>query len=253
MSSKLVRIAAACGITAAVAVLATGCTPSEGPSSADLERVGSSIARGEAIVTVPALSRRIVEDQGDFRLVDLRPVIAFEDGHIPGAMSVGVTEIVKADRAREVAGNRQLVLYSGDGIAASQASALLQLQGINAVALQGGFDAWFAYTSDPAHELPGQEPMLGSEERRQLAQFFHGDDATATAAPSGRDRAAALGLTPATPSAPAAAPQVDDPHGLGLQYGLGVGIEFELAAAEDAPAAEEEPAPRRRLLIGEGC
>ncbi len=252
MRFKLVRVAAAGAITAAVALLATGCSPSEGPSSADLERVGSSIARGEAVVTVPALSRRIVEDQGDFRLVDLRPVIAFEDGHIPGAMSVGVTEIVKADRAREVAGNRQLVLYSSDGIAASQASALLQLQGINAVALQGGFDAWFAYTSDPTHELPGQEPVLGSEERRQLARHFHGEDAAADAAPSGRDRAAALGLTPATPAAPAAAPQVDDPHGLGLQYGLGVGIDFELAAVEEEPA-EEEPAPRRRLLIGEGC
>ena len=251
MKFKLTRAAAVCGLATVLGLTLTGCSPGNGLASGDLERVGSAISRGEATVSVPALSQRLVEDQGNFRLVDLRPVIEFEDGHIPAAHSVSVNEIIRADRARELAGQRQLVLYSGDGVTAAQAAALLQLQGVNAVSLQGGYAAWFAYTSDPSHDLPGQEPILDSAQREALAQHFHG--ATA-ATPTGRDRAAALGLSPAAPAAAAPTPQVDDPHGLGLQFGLGVGIDFELAAAdaEEAPA-EDEPAPRRRLLIGEGC
>lgn len=253
MKSRLTGIVAACGMAIAATMLITGCGPSGGMSDGDLERVGASIARGEALVTVPALSQRIVEDRGDFRLIDVRPVIEFEAGHIPGARSAGVTEIVRADRARALAGNRQIVIYSGDGIAAGQVAALLQMQSVNAVALQGGFEAWHAWTRDPSHELPGQTPVLSAAERQAMTQFFHGEAAAPTAAPATRtDRAAALGLAPATPAAAAAAPAVDDPHGLGLQYGLGVGITFELATAEEA-APVEEPAPRRRLLIGEGC
>ena len=251
MKLKSAGIIAACGMALSTTMLLTGCGPSGDISGGDLERVGSSIARGESVVTVPALSQRIVEDRGDFRLIDLRPVIEFEDGHIPGAMSAGVTAVVRANRARELAGNRQVVLYSGDGIAASQAAALLQLQGVNAVALQGGFDAWNAWTRDPSVELPGQTPVLSAAERQAMTEFFHGD---AAAAPATRaDRAAALGLSPAAPQAAAPAPTVDDPHGLGLQFGLGVGIDFELPVAGEEEAAAEEPAPRRRLLIGEGC
>ena len=252
MKSSFLGFLVAGGLAVSTAVVLTGCGQSSDISGGDLERVGSSIARGEAVMSVPALSQRIVEDRGDFRLIDLRPVIEFEDGHIPGAMSAGVTEVVRAERARELAGNRQIVLYSGDGIAASQAAALLQLQGVNAVSLQGGFLAWNAWTRDPAVDLPGQTPVLSAAERQAMAEFFHGDAVAAAAPVTRADRAAALGLTPAAPAATPAAPAVDDPHGLGLQYGLGVGIDFELpVAGEEAPA--EEPAPRRRLLIGEGC
>lgn len=268
MEVKVSGLAVTAALAAGTLLLMTACSPSAGPGPADLERVGSSIARGETVVSVPALSRQVIEDQGNFRLVDLRSATEFEAGHIPGARNSSVTEVIRPDRAREIAGNRQLVLYSGDGIAASQASALLQLSGINAVTLQGGFDAWYAWTSNPAHDLPGQLPVLAAEERLAMAQFFHGEAVTPAATPgpaSRSDRAAALGLTPAAqpdraaalglaPAAPTttAAPVVSDPHGLGLQYGLGVGISFELAALEEAPA-EETPAPRRRLLIGEGC
>jgi len=253
MKSRFPGIIAAFGVAISTVMLTTACGPSGGVSDVDLERVGASIARGEALVSVPALAQRIVEDRGDFRLIDMRPVIEFEGGHIPGARSAGATEIVRANRARELAGNRQLVLYSSDGIAASQAVALLQLQGVNAVALQGGFKAWSDWSRDPAHELAGQTPVLSTAERLAMTRFFHGDAAAPTAAPAARsDRAAALGLTPAVPTAATAAPMIDDPHGLGLQYGLGVGITFELpVVAEETPA--EEPAPRRRLLIGEGC
>jgi len=254
MKSSFMGFLVAGGLAVSTAVVLTGCGQSSDISGGDLERVGSSIARGEAVVSVPALSQRIVEDRGDFRLIDLRPVIEFEDGHIPGAMSAGVTEVVRAERARELAGNRQIVLYSGDGIAASQAAALLQLQGVNAVSLQGGFLAWNAWTRDPGVELPGQTPVLSAAERQAMTEFFHGEAVAAAAAPTARaDRAAALGLTPAAPAATPAAPAVDDPHGLGLQYGLGVGIEFELPVAGEEEAPAEEAAPRRRLLIGEGC
>ena len=164
--------------------------------------------------------------------------------------------MIRPNRARELAGERQLVLYSADGIAASQAGALLQLNGVDAVALQGGFDTWYAYTSDPSIELPGQQPALDGAERRALVTFFHGDAKSAVAAhtpqvtPARQDRAAALGLGPAPAAKTAAAPAYKDPHGLGLQYGLGVGIDFELPVVE--AKAAEAPAPRR-LLIGEGC
>lgn len=254
MQSRFAGMVAACGLAVSTTLLLIGCGPSGEISGSDLERVGSSIARGEATVSVPALSQRIVEDRGDLRLIDLRPAIEFEDGHIPGAMSVSVTEVIRAERARELAGARQIVLYSGDGIAASQAAALLQLQGINAVSLKGGFLAWNAWTRDPSVELAGHAPVLSAAERQAMTQFFHGDAATPAAAPAAQaDRAAALGLTPAAPAAATPAVEVDDPHGLGLQFGLGVGIDFELPVAAEEEAPAEEAAPRRRLLIGEGC
>lgn len=251
MKSKFSGVVAACGVAISVVMLATACTPPEGPTSSDLERVSAAIARGEGLVSVPALARRLVEDQGDFRVIDVRPAIEFDAGHIRGARNVSVTEIVRPATAREIAGTRQLVIYGQDAVAASQAAALLQLQGINAIALQGGFTAWNAWITDPTLELAGHEPVLSTEERRAITQLLHHDTA-AQLEQTRAGRAAALGLAPATPTArPAAAPTVDDPHGLGLQYGLGVGISFELQVAEEAAA--EEPAPRRRLLIGEGC
>lgn len=255
MNARFHRCFAACGL-AAFTLMITACSSSDGPGNEDLERVGSAIARGEATLSIPALSRRVIEDQGDFRIVDLRPAAQFEAGHIPGAVNAAVTEVIRPGQARELAGERQLVLYSADGIASSQAVALLQLNGIDAVTLQGGFDTWQAYTSDPSVELPGQQPVLDAAERQALRTFFHGEAQTQVAAhtpqvtPARQDRAAALGLGPAPAAQTAAAPAYKDPHGLGLQYGLGIGIDFELPVAEEKAA--ETPAPRR-LLIGEGC
>ncbi|NDY94629.1 rhodanese-like domain-containing protein [Wenzhouxiangella limi] len=255
MSRKSWRIVALLGATVA---LTTACGQSGDPMQYDVERVGSAIARGEAQISIPELSRRVVEDQGDFRLVDIRDAAAFEAFHIPGAVNVGAMEIVRPEKAEEVAGGRQIVLYGETGIAASQASAVLQMAGINALALAGDFDDWFAYTSDPAVELAGVSDPLGDSERQAFVEFFHGDSAEAPdgyspgVTPAGGGASAALGMSaPSAEPAESAPASASDPHGLGLHLGVGVDIERpELAVVEEEETAEEEP---RRLIIGEGC
>lgn len=248
----------AIALLGATVALTTACGQGADPLQGDIERVGSAIARGETQISIPALSQRVIEDRGDFRLVDIRDAAAFETFHIPGAVNVGAMEIVRPEKAREVAGGRQIILYGETAVAASQAAAVLQMAGINALTLAGDFDDWFAYTSDPAVEIAAISDPLSDSERQAFVEFFHGDSSEApggfspSVTPAGGGASAALGLTAPAPAPAESAPaSVADPHGLGLHLGVGVDIERpELAVVEEEETPEEAP---RRLIIGEGC
>jgi rhodanese-related sulfurtransferase len=232
-------------LIAATVALTTACGQGNAPLDGEIERVGSAIARGEAQISIPALSHKVVEDHGDFVLVDLRGASDFEEFHIPGAVNLSPMEIVRPEKAREVAGGRQIILYSASAVDASQASALLQVAGFNALALAGGFQDWFDFTSNPAAQIAGVNESVSDTDRQAFAQFFHGGPVTPEAyapavAPATGGAAAALGLAPPpAQSAPAATGTSGAAAALGL-----------------APPAEEEEEPEqapRRLIIGEGC
>ncbi len=230
-------------LVAAIIALTTACGQGNAPLDGEIERVGSAIARGEAQISIPALSHKVVEDHGDFVLIDLRDAGAFEEFHIPGAVNMSALEIVRPEKVSEVAGGKQIVLYSDSAVDASQASALLQVAGINALAMAGGFQDWFDFTSNPAAEIAIVEETVSDSDRQAFAQFFHGGPVTPAhtpaVTPAVGGAAAALGLAP-----PPAEPE-PEPAAAGASAALGL--------APPAKEEEEEPAAPRRLIIGEGC
>ncbi|HMA98334.1 MAG TPA: rhodanese-like domain-containing protein [Wenzhouxiangella sp.] len=230
-------------LVAATIALTTACGQGNAPLDGEIERVGSAIARGEAQISIPALSHKVVEDHGDFVLIDLRDAGAFEEFHIPGAVNMSALEIVRPEKVSEVAGGKQIVLYSDSAVDASQASALLQVAGINALAMAGGFQDWFDFTSNPAAEIAIVEETVSDSDRQAFAQFFHGGPVTPAhtpaVTPAVGGAAAALGLAP-----PPAEPE-PEPAAAGASAALGL--------APPAKEEEEEPAAPRRLIIGEGC
>jgi len=231
-------------LVAATIALTTACGQGNAPLDGEIERVGSAIARGEAQISIPALSHKVVEDHGDFVLVDLRNADAFEEFHIPGAVNMSAMEIVRPEKVSEVAGGKQIVLYSDSAVDASQASALLQVAGHNALAMAGDFQDWFDFTSNPAADVAIVDEEVSDSDRQAFAQFFHGGPInpahTPAVTPALGGAAAALGLAP-----PPAEPEPT------------TGTAGAAAALGLAPPAEEEkkeePAAPRRLIIGEGC
>jgi rhodanese-related sulfurtransferase len=233
----------ATALVAATVALTTACGQGNAPLDGEIERVGSAIARGEAQISIPALSHRVIEDHGDFVLVDLRDASEYEDFHIPGAVNMSAMEIVRPEKAREVAGGRQLILYSTSAVDASQATALLQVAGFNALAMAGDFQDWFDFTSNPAAEIAAVDEAVSDTDRQAFAQFFHGGPITPAHTPSVTPAvggaAAALGLAP-----PPAEPKPETGN---------AGAAAALGLAPPAQEEEEEPAAPRRLIIGEGC
>ncbi len=231
-------------LVAAIVALTTACGQGNAPLNGEIERVGSAIARGEAQISIPDLSHRVIEDHGDFVLVDLREAGAFEEFHIPGAVNSTPLEIVRPENATQVAGGKQIILYSENAVDASQTSALLQVAGFNALAMAGDFQDWFDFTSNPAAEVAVVDEAVSDSDRQAFAQFFHGGPITPAHSPAVTPAlggaAAALGLAP-PPAEPAPA---TGNAGAAAALGLAPPAEEE---------EEEEPAAPRRLIIGEGC
>jgi rhodanese-related sulfurtransferase len=231
-------------LVAATVALTTACGQGNAPLDGEIERVGSAIARGEAQISIPALSHKVVEDHGDFVLVDLRDAGAFEEFHIPGAVNMSAMEIVRPEKAREVAGGKQIVLYSDTAVDASQASALLQVAGFNALAMAGDFQDWFDFTSNPAADVAIVDEAVSESDRQAFAQFFHGGPITPAHTPA---------VTPALGGAAAAlglAPPPAEPEPTTGTAGAAAALGLAPPAEEEK---EEEPAAPRRLIIGEGC
>lgn len=107
---------------------------------------GARIGRGEL---EPMLSA------GDVLLLDVRPSIEYEHGHLPQAVSVPVDSL--PDAAAELPRNRRLVVYCRGAYCqfADEAVAILRRAGFDAVRLEGGWPEWV---------IEGR-PVEGSAER----------------------------------------------------------------------------------------
>lgn len=81
-------------------------------------------------------------DQGKVLLIDVRPRIEFEHGHLPGAVSIPVDELPA--RLGTLPKRRRIVAYCRGEycLFADDAVALLRAEGFNAVRLDGGWPEW---------------------------------------------------------------------------------------------------------------
>ena len=82
--------------------------------------------------------------RGKAVLVDVRPAIEFESGHISGAMPIPIEDLEK--RLKELPRNKRIVAYCRGAycLFADEAVALLRKRGFDAVRLEGGWPEWEA-------------------------------------------------------------------------------------------------------------
>jgi hydroxyacylglutathione hydrolase len=119
------------------------------------QEAGLALARIEQI-DVRELDRRRREVP-DLQIVDVRMASEWEDGHIPGATLVPLTDLLS--RLDEVDPARPTVVVCGSGYRSSIASAFVQRRGLRQLAnMLGGMTAWNAAgleTMQPARAVAG--------------------------------------------------------------------------------------------------
>jgi rhodanese-related sulfurtransferase len=94
---------------------------------------------------------------GDVVLIDVRPALEFEHGHLAGALAIPVEELPQ--RLADLPRDKRIVAYCRGTycLFADEAVALLKQHGFDAVRLEGGWPEWLAEgrSVDPA------KPILG--------------------------------------------------------------------------------------------
>ena len=217
------------------------------------------IATGEDHVSAAELADRLIRDQRDFELIDIRDQQDFSAGHIEGARHIPLARLLAADSLDSLPAERTIVVYSNGSAHAAQAALLLRLTGRDALALLGGYNYWQAYLHDP--EKAGVAEMDPAERARYQAVscYFAGE------------YVADAGLLPGTAAQPDTASQEADPLGLGLGLGSEQVHGMDLQESAQSPAEEDplglglglggdagKPAPQpkgetRKLLIRAEC
>jgi rhodanese-related sulfurtransferase/predicted transcriptional regulator len=83
-------------------------------------------------------------DQGKIVLIDVRPRIEYDHGHVPGAVSLPVAEL--PDQLHTLPRRKRIVAYCRGTycLFADDAVALLRREGYDAVRLDGGWPEWSA-------------------------------------------------------------------------------------------------------------
>jgi len=126
---------------------------------AEVREVAESyLERRDTLEPIPPEELRRRLDAGDVTLIDVRPGDEFAAGHIPGALSVPVTEL--ADRLRELPKRKEIVAYCRGPycVMAVTAVELLRQRGYRARRLIESIPAWrargYAVDHDPARSEP---------------------------------------------------------------------------------------------------
>lgn len=113
----------------------------------------------------PTLARdelqRLVE-QGAVMILDVRPALEFQHGHLPGAVSVPVAELLA--RLAELPRDRQIALYCRGAycLFADEALAVLHQHGFQAYRLEGGWQEWLGEGRPTAAAPAAPAPAPGN-------------------------------------------------------------------------------------------
>ena len=161
----------------AVALIAAGCgQPQDHGGDVSFLDVAQAAARQSDRVDVEELAGWLIEERGDFVLIDVRSSEDFDQGQIRDARNIPIVELVTRDVLDTLPRDRKVVLYSNGSETSAKASVMLRLAGFDAHVLAGGYNAWHARILNPdisAEELDGES--LQVSEQRAYACYFVGE------------------------------------------------------------------------------
>lgn len=128
----------------------------------EIARLRHDASGGASDDEVPRSAIQRLVKQGHAVLVDVRPAIEFEHGHVAGAISIPVEEL--HERIEELPRDKRIVTYCrGDYcLFADEAVALLRERGFDAVRLEGGWPEW----ASEGRRVEGRGRRPGAEQAR---------------------------------------------------------------------------------------
>ena len=151
------------------------CGPS-GEAQVSLADVAQAAARQDDRLSVEDLATAIIEQRGDFKLIDVRMPEEFENGSIADAVNIPIAQLVSQDVLSSLPTDRKVIVFSNGSENAAKATVMLRLSGIDAHLLTGGYNAWHKRILNPdisAAELDGES--LKISEQRAYACYFVGE------------------------------------------------------------------------------
>ena len=112
---------------------------------AEVERITRDYAVEEAAGPVLPRDELLEQVQGDeVFLLDVRPALEYQHGHLPGAVSLPIDQL--SIRLDELPRDRRIVTYCRGSFClfADEAVAILRRHGFDAYRLEGGWPEWWA-------------------------------------------------------------------------------------------------------------
>ena len=82
------------------------------------------------------------DDSNDPFIVSVRSAEAYAKGHVPGAINIGLADLVKPENLAKLPTDKQIVVYCFTGHTGSQATAILNMLGYDVTNLKFGMTAW---------------------------------------------------------------------------------------------------------------
>jgi rhodanese-related sulfurtransferase len=82
------------------------------------------------------------DESNDPVIVSVRAADAYAKGHVPGAINIGLADLVKPENLAKLPTDRKIVVYCYTGHTGSQATAILNLLGYDASNLKFGMTSW---------------------------------------------------------------------------------------------------------------
>ena len=230
MHKTFFPIIAVAVLLVAAALLFAPVAPVEGHiSKSDVDILAQQIVRGEDHVTVEELADRIIKAREDYLLIDLRQKADYDRRHIDTAVHIPLAELIRPEQLDALPEDRAVIVYASDTSQAAQAAVILRLSGIPAYSLDGGYQRWTAYMTDPG--------AAGIEDASALAKYH------AIRCYLEGDYVADAGLVVKQPETagftPPLTPVKEEPAPTGDPLGLGLGLGLSAPEPEPGPAVPQ--------------
>jgi len=151
------------------------CSPAK-ESQVSLVDVAQAAARQDDRVSVDELATWLIEGRADFKLIDVRMPADVDGGKIGDAENIPLAQLVTAEVIGRLPTDRMVIVYSNGSENAAKAAVMLQLSGISARLLTGGYNAWHDKILNPnisSEALDGE--LLQITQQRAYACNFVGE------------------------------------------------------------------------------
>lgn len=172
---KIIALVASCIL---IAVSFAGCTQADVVNEQATAYFAEYPAEGNHMTTAENLFGMI--DAGDSMVIlDVRQADAYEQGHLAGAINVPYGMAVAEDLMYITNDGTPVYVYCYSGQTASQITALLNVAGVNAINIRGGFNNGIAatenymnYVDTIAVSVPTQEYTFDSDIQAAITEYF---------------------------------------------------------------------------------